>query len=223
MYDKESALAYDPQPRLEISDLKYGDVINLTPGTLPWNPIVRLAYGEIIHENQADYGIPFHTSIHSWFHTGYGRIFQVDTSGAHFGLFDLRKLDPKRWYPVCRYRWSGLIDATGREYLWACMKELEGTPYDFGQLMAILCNKILGWPQDEYLPIFDFCNKWKVCSVLARGLLMSWYELVKHQFDYIKRPGGPLHVERTPPGLFENHSETFQLIGVLNGGAGRTQ
>lgn len=136
-------------------------------------------------------------------------------------IYDLDDLDPKKWYVVCRYNDWEIRTATEREIIWRAIKELENGFYDYGQLVAILVNRILGWPIDQYLPIFDFGSRHKVCSVLTRGLWLVWYKkYAKPRGLDVRRPGGKLHVERTDPALVENHS-TFRIVGVLNGGAAR--
>lgn len=46
--------------------------------------------------------------------------------------------------------------------------ELYGTPYDFGQILDIAVNAILGYDHSINFSIFDFSKSQKVCSVGAR-------------------------------------------------------
>ncbi len=217
-----SKKAYNHLPRLELNELKYGDVINMTPGKLgPLAPL-KIVYWFIINQQRKKYGKPYHRSIHTWWHSWNGRIFEVAPPRCrHAIIYDLKDLNPNVWYPVCRYKDWEIETAEERQIIWNAMTQLVGFPYDYGQLLAILINEVIGWPEAKYLPIFDLGRKRKVCSVLVRGLWMTWYEKYAKPRDLsVRRPGGPEHVERTHPALFEN-SPDFEIIGILNAGAGR--
>ena len=222
MYLKESEQAYDRLPRLELSDLEYGDIINMTPGRVGSASPIRIAYRHIVNYQRRQWGEPLIYSTHTWFHLWMGRFFEVTPPRAiHKKIYDLADLNPTKHFPVCRYRDWRIETAEEREIFWRAMQALHHTPYGYTNLVSILINQIIGWPKAHYLPLLDISRRAKVCSTLARGLWMAWYErYAKPRGLDVRRPGGPLHVERTDPALFENQ-QTFELIGVLNAGAAR--
>ena len=222
MYLKESEQAYDRLPRLELSDLEYGDIINMTPGRVgPVNPL-RIVYHQIVNYQRRGWGEPLVYSVHTWFHLWEGRIFEVTPPRPiHRIIRRLEDLNPSKYYPVCRYRDHRITTAVEREIFWRAMQQLHHTRYGYERLVSILINQIIGWPETKYLPVFDLGRRHKVCSTLARGLWVNWHEkYAKPRGLDVRRPGGPLHVERTDPALMENE-ETFELVGVLNAGAAR--
>lgn len=226
MYNSEARKAYNWLPRLDLADLRYADIITITPGDVAWwNLVDVVPIWAIIQHQRSEYGSPFCWTSHSWFYLGVGpngsgRIFETTPPRARVAAFYPRELDKSKYYVVTRYEDWRIDTAEEREIIWNGIKELDGQIYDYAQLLSIAINRLLRWPVDKYIPL-GLGKKRMVCSVLCRALLMLWYEAYARPNDLpVRRPGGPLHVERTSPALFENE-ETFRIIGVLNAGAGR--
>jgi len=121
---------------------------------------------------------------------------------------------------------------------------LIGTLYDVGQLLDILINTILGYPNVLHYRIFDFGKNLKVCSVGVRVLLERLRQVLDQNgqpsFDKLFRklnplapwPGGVfpqskipdqygVDVEATAPGHFANShyfDHEFELIAVFDQG-----
>ena len=226
MYNSEAKKAYSWLPRLQLADLRYGDVINRTPGNIAWYDLYdRVPAWAIVSHQKDVYGKPFCWASHSWWYLGPGPeggglVFEATQPRAKNTVFYLRELDKSKWYIVTRYKDWKIESAEEREIIWNGIKELDGEPYDYGQLLSIAINRLLRWPVDSYIPL-GWGKKKMVCSVLCRALWMLWYESYARPNSLpVRRPGGPLHVERTSPALFENET-TYKIVGVLNGGAGR--
>jgi len=70
--------------------------------------------------------------------------------------------------------------------------------------------------EEDYLHVIDPRRK-TVCSPAVRGLRVKLWLEIGGKESRFRRPGGELHVERTPPALMEDHS-TFEVVGILAGG-----
>ena len=115
------------------------------------------------------------------------------------------------------------------------------TKYDYGQLVNILVNQILGYPYDEKVKWFDLGSKRKVCSVgvavvyqKLRKVLESEGIIIERLFsklnkanwkdDFIKEFNelGRWNVENTYPAMFgitDTHFDNeFELILKMNKG-----
>ena len=144
-----------------------------------------------------------------------GRFFEVTSPVGQFGQITPENINPNKLYIVCRYNQHIISTPQEREIFYKIFNELDGKKYDYGQLLSILLNEILDWSPIDYLPIFDFSRKRKVCSVMARACWISWWK--KYAIPKglgFSRPGGPLHVERTAPALFELAPD-FGIVGIL--------
>ena len=123
-------------------------------------------------------------------------------------------------------------------------EHLIDTIYDVGQLLDILINTILGYPNVIHYRIFDFGKKLKVCSVGVRTLFEQLRKVLdqnrRPSFDRLFRklnpmapwPGGVfpqsripnqygVDVEATAPGHFANShyfDNEFELIAVFDQG-----
>ena len=123
-------------------------------------------------------------------------------------------------------------------------EHLIGKLYDVGQLMDIMINTILGYPNTLHFRIFDFSKKLKVCSV---GVRVLYEKLRKHLEEAGQRafgrlfqkinplapwPGGVfpqsripgkygVDVETTAPAHFANShyfDSEFELVAVFDSG-----
>ena len=223
IYKKKIEAVYGELPLLDLMDLQFGDLINTTPGDIGWWPPkeipLRVAYEEIINYQRRSYWNRVNDyiySVHTRIHTFQGRFFEVTSPVGQYGRLYPGELDPTKLYLVCRYRKRTIKKAEERESFYRVFNELEGKPYDYGQLLAILINQVMGWNPIDYLPWFDFSRKRKVCSVAARICWLKWWkEYAIPNGLNVTRPGGNLNAERTPPAHFEIHSD-FGVVGSLS-------
>jgi len=121
---------------------------------------------------------------------------------------------------------------------------LIGKLYDVGQLLDILINTILGYPNVIRYPIFDFGKQLKVCSVGVRVLFERLRQVLEDTgrpaYDALFRklnplapwPGGVfpqsripnqygVDVEATAPAHFANShyfDNEFELVAMFDGG-----
>ncbi len=111
------------------------------------------------------------------------------------------------------------------EILLKAAEHIIGTKYDFGQLLDIAINQILGYPFDDKIKWFDFGNKQKVCSVGVATIfekfrnetksidrLFSKLNFRKWSGSMIKKfysNGGRWDIEQTYPANFSNSATHF--------------
>lgn len=121
--------------------------------------------------------------------------------------------------------WEGIQHFTDES--WAAYlgywEAVNGTPYDYGQLLDIAIHEWFGWIPDN-LSIFDFSRSRKVCSVAVMGALYAgWQKLRaprKSETDYFGRfypppnlraNGKKLYLEHVPPAFFENEPRWIRV------------
>jgi len=222
IHKKQIKAAYKWLPVLGLMDLQFGDLINTTPGDIGWWPpsewFSRLVAEEIIRyqkraywNREDDYVYSTHTRIHTF----QGRYFEVTAPCGRFGRLTPQNIDQEKLYIICRYKDWSIRTAEEREIFYKVFNELDGVPYDYGQILAILLNQIMHWDPIDYLSWLDFSRKRKVCSVAARICWLDWYkEFAKPSHLKVRRPGGDLNAERTAPAHFEL-DPTFEIVGLL--------
>jgi len=121
--------------------------------------------------------------------------------------------DPKKKvYTVHRYA-DAIPSLAAEQLIMAFFDIMDGFIYDVPSLFNFIILELLGYDDTDYKPILDLGAKHMVCSVGARAADMRWYDaLLKN--TQCRRPGGPLHVERTSPALFPDH-DTYLHLGTL--------
>ena len=219
--EKEIVRAYSGFRRLRIRDLLFGDIINWTPGRTVWWPAANWAEaaaqrGIIAFQRWKYPNSPWIYSTHSIIHLMDGVCWNVTAPRADYLKLEEGKLNPEKVYIVCRYRDFRVETAADRQVVYSGIELLQGTAYDATQLMAILIQEYLGFPKEDYLHVFDPRRK-TVCSPAVRGLWVKLWLEKGGEESRVRRPGGELHVERTPPAMMENHG-TFEIVGTLAGG-----
>ncbi|NMB76926.1 MAG: hypothetical protein GYA21_17575 [Myxococcales bacterium] len=110
--------------------------------------------------------------------------------GPQFGAHSTFSVEPPtaRYLPLSDFCFSHLSIYRHRTFVvgpaealimdQAC-HPLAGTVYDVGQLLDIMVNRILGYPQVVHYRCFDFSRRCKVCSVGARIA----YEHLRHVLE----------------------------------------
>lgn len=116
------------------------------------------------------------------------------------------------------------------------------TQYDFGQLINIAVNQILGYPYDEKVLWFDFGCKMKVCSVGVGAIIQKWRKTLEAQekpvpprlfsklnshywskefIEEFTKNGSRWNIENYYPAIFANsqyYDNEFKLILEMNKG-----
>ena len=111
----------------------------------------------------------------------------------------------------CKYR---ALEYRGLRYFsevqWAAFRNavaaLEGTPYDYAQLVGILVKQILGYtpkPLSSWNPFIELSKKQKVCSVACASILTAGYKTLPDPKP-CERPSGSKYVEHLAPCDFEH-------------------
>jgi hypothetical protein len=68
-----------------------------------------------------------------------------------------------------------------------------GTKYDYGQLLNIAMNVLLGYEFEEKTKVFDFGAKRKVCSVGIAAIFQKWRKALETQGTIVPRLFGKLN------------------------------
>jgi len=118
-------------------------------------------------------------------------------------------------------------------------EQIKGSDYDYGQLLDILINGIMGYEHQRRLSFFDFGRTRKVCSVGVRAAFERLYKTMinpdgeppnKWLFDKMNPDKWPeekiknfkgTDVEATAPAHFANSDffrSEFELIARFSGG-----
>lgn len=235
VYKNEIIKAYKDIPIMEINDIPFGAIINRTPGELSWWPpgagIER--FGITADIPPARGIIPFQKyyfgehsdwiyASHTLIHTFLGNYFETTSPKSRYGILTNDNLDENKVYIICMYQDAVVDTAEGRQCFYDIFNELEGTGYDYLQLVNILIHQILQWPDEGYLPILDLGRNKKVCSVTAAVCwLWFYYNYLKKINPQARRPLGQWCAERVPCCLFESvnyNNGTFKVIGRLKSG-----
>jgi len=222
IYKKKKLIkAYSGFPRLRVRDLLFGDIINWTPGRNVLWPAAgwmeaAAQRGIIAFQRWKFPNSSRIYSTHSIIHLRDGVCWNVTAPKADYLKLEEGKLNRDKVYIVCRYRDYRIESAADRQIIYSGIELLDGTAYDTRQLMAILIQEYLGFPEEDYIHVLDPRRK-TVCSPAVRGLWVKLWQEKGGKDSKFRRPGGELHVERTPPALMENH-RTFEIVGILEGG-----
>ena len=159
-----------------------------------------------------------------------GKVYALDGSSGLWGSVTTPRA--KIWEPELladwrarAFYWEGLEHFTDDSWIayleyW---KALEGSLYDYGQLLDIAIHDWFGWIPDSLNP-FDFSRKRKVCSVAVMGALYAGWQKFrapkKSETDYFGRfypppnlraNGKKLYLEHVPPAFFENEPRWFKV------------
>ena len=197
---------------MKVSDLQFGDVINSYWPKLKWYDIPGRSIQAYQREKYKDICFPEIKATHSVIKLGgCYRYFEVTTPKARYGDI-LADWEEGRVYTVSRYNWS-IPEAERSAFLEAC-EELNGTKYDYLELLDIAIKQIIGWPYSRPLSIFDLGRKRKVCSVAVISCYLRWWELYGKEKG-IPRPFSGQDAEVCCPADFDNNPGYFRFLGYL--------
>lgn len=136
--------------------------------------------------------------------SGNGGLWQSCTSPVTFTA-EINLLRP------CKYR---VFEYRGLRYFsdvqWAAFRNavaaLEGTGYDYAQLLGILIKQVLGYlpkPISSWNPFVELSKKQKVCCVACATVLTAAYKTLPNPKP-CERPSGNKYIEHLCPADFEN-------------------
>ena len=195
--------------------LMFGDKINSAQYDVDWydvpTQIIRLY--QLLHLYKAwkeTHTVTFIGDAHGKFDNDH--VFEWTFPTATYTPFDEWFKPEEKAYSVHRYA-DAIPTITAEDLILSFFDKMDGTIYDVPSLFNFIALDILGYDEADYKPIFDLGEKNMVCSVGARASDMLWYEKLMNP-NVCRRPGGKLHVEKTPPALFPGH-DTYLHLGKL--------
>jgi hypothetical protein len=191
-------------PVMNAGAVPKGTVMNFY-GEKP-NLLSRIVYWQIRSYQRRKYpNSPRTGAIHSMIHLGGGKYLSVESPKAKIVEPEIR---PDHKYTFWKYQ---SVDRF-TEAAWAAfdqtVNEMNGTPYDYGQLLDILLKQLFSDFIPHKLSIFDFSRRRKVCSVAVHACLLAAY---KQTDRTVEGPLGRQYVEETCPADFEN-DDTFEEV-----------
>ena len=198
-------------------ELRFGDNINSTSKETDWydvpTHVIRMYQFLHFYKHwKTTHVVKFVGTAHGRFETP--QIFEWTFPTARFMPFDEWYEPDKKTYSVHRYA-DAIPSSQAEEQMLAFFNEMDGTIYDVPSLFNFLILDFLGYDEADWKPIFDLGSKNMVCSVGVRAAEMKWYN--ESLIDTpCRRPGGRLHVEKTPPALFPGH-DTYLHLGAMSG------
>jgi hypothetical protein len=189
---------------MQPSTFPRGVVVN-TYGEHPRNLLSRFVYWQIRAYQRRKYPhSPRTRAIHSMLCLGDGRFLSVQHPRAIITGLDI---EPGSNISVWKYNYLEEFGEASWQAFDQAVREIVGTPYDYGQLLDILVHQLFGWLPQK-LNLFDFSRKRKVCSVAVHAVLVKAWQQTNRTHS---RPLGEQYIEHTCPSDFENH-ETFEMI-----------
>lgn len=211
---------------------KDGDVVNVS-GHPSWYEFwLAIAYNGIRKAQRSLFGKysewqDTHTMM--YFDTG---TFSVEPPRAcYVPISDYAMKDISIW----RYT-KHTITQFDSELMKAYASSILGTNYDYGQLLNILINQLLGYPYDEKVKWFDGGGKLKVCSVGVGAIMNKWTKGKNYTrlfnklnpkywhkiiYEDFYKNGGNWNIENYYPANFSNpkhFDNEYELILKMNEG-----
>ena len=207
--NRKESLIFDP------TELRFGDKINSSPYEVDWYdaPTHLIQLYQLFHLYKAwedTHTVTFVGTAHGKFNTD--MIFEWTFPTARYTPFDEWFKPDEKAYSVHRYA-DAIPTIPAEDLILSFFDEMDGTIYDVPSLFNFIALDLLGYDETDYKPIFDLGRNNLVCSVGARAADLLWYEKLLKPIIY-RRPGGKLHVEKTPPALFPGHA-TYLHLGKL--------
>ncbi len=109
---------------------------------------------------------------------------------------------------ICVYRYTKKrLDENDIKILLKATVPLLGTKYDYGQLLNIATNQMLGYSFDEKTKVFDMGGKRKVCSVGVAAVFQIWRKELEKQGIKIPRLFSKLNRNNWDPKFLKKFDE----------------
>jgi len=197
-------------------ELMFGDTINSSPDhvdaiDIPTH-IIRLYQALHGYSSWRDtHTVTFVGDAHGRFESDH--IFECTWPRARYMPFSEWYSPNDHTYNVNRYA-DAIPTIQGEELFLNVFNVTEGELYDVGDLIDFIIQDILGYPLSEWGSWLNWGDDKMVCSVVARASQMNWHNEELKYVTRCRRPGGDIHVERTPPALFPDH-DTYLHLGKL--------
>jgi len=188
-------------------NLLFGDTINSYPNRVDAIDIPT----HLIRIYQAVHGYKHWRDTHTVTFVGdaHGKfncdhIFEATLPRARYVPFEEWYSPITHTYNINRYA-DAILTSSGESLMLDVFNEVDGEIYDIGSLIDFLIQDILNFDLSEWGNWLDFGDDNMVCSVVARAAQMNWYNKELAICRPCRRPGGDIHIERTPPALFPDH------------------
>jgi len=219
-----------------LKTVQYGHIIS-TIGTTKWYEIpLKLAYYGIRKYQKSLFGKDSNfKDSHTTIYLPAG-LYSTEPPKSKFHNLIKYMDDKKTEYKVYRFTKKTLTPEDIEKMQWIA-NILSGRKYDYGQLINILMNGIMGYEYSEKIKAFDFGSELKVCSVSIACIFQKWRVLTgkktarlfsklnpkKWDKEFIEKfnKKGHWDVENTTPGHFVNSGHfdnEFELILHLKNG-----
>jgi len=194
-------------------ELRFGDTINSASNKVAFWDIpthaIRLYQFIRLYKNWKDtHTVTFVGDAHGRFNEP--TIFECTFPRAKYTPLSEWYKPEEKEYTINRYA-DAIPNYEGESIMLNVFNAVDGTFYDVGNLIDIVILDILGYPTNDWKAIIDFGKEKMVCSVVARAAQMKWYNTQLKDIALCRRPGGELHVERTPPALFPEHDTYLHI------------
>lgn len=201
-------------------ELKVFDVLNTRqPNKYAFNTALKWAFKLGVHDYQKDMFPETKDraslwTTHSRIYMGEGLWLSVTNPHTKWEKFDFDNY--KAPYAILRYKHIDGFDALAIKAGIELGKELEGTEYDYLQIVGMLLHRLFPNLIPEDSKIIKAHGERVVCSVGALSCLVAAW---KKSDRTLPRPGGDptnpknlgIHLEAFPPAGFHNH-KTFDTI-----------
>ncbi|MBI5059559.1 hypothetical protein HZB60_07265 [candidate division KSB1 bacterium] len=202
-------------PDFNPADLPKGTICNTYGDGSHAFYLKKIIYPKIQHYQRRKYpaagDIPALKAVHSIIHLGGNQWLSCQAPKAKRITLELL---PDRRYSFHRYKH---IDRFGpvNSPAWAAfdqaVRAIDGTDYDYGQLVDIMLRQVLGFPFLKKLSIFDLGRRQKVCSVACHTILLKAY---KASGEGYPGPLGRQYVEDSCPADFAMH-DSFEVVHTI--------
>ena len=204
-------------PIVLYKDLRFGDVINFYPPMpLDWYNLPRQFIQRYQERKYPGFGPNVWEPTHTAVYLLNGNIFEVTTPRARIGQMEF---ECGFTYTISRYTGCDFQDDTtiiDKGTFYSVAREIDGTMYDYGQLIDILIKDLFGFVP-EHLSIFDLGRKNKVCSVGVHACYYKWWR-TWGWLEHRPKPLGDQYLEVTTCADFIWPHETFKTVARLQEG-----
>ena len=193
-------------------ELRFGDKINSTTLDVDWYdaPTYIIRLYQLLHgykDWKTSHVVTFVGDAHGKFETDH--VFEWTFPTAKYTPWSEWYNTEEKIFSAHRYA-DAIISLEAEDLFLDFFDEMDGRIYDVPSLFNFIAMDFLHYDETDWKPILDLGSKNMVCSVGARAADMKWYQkyLINTQ---ARRPGGDLHVERTPPALFPTHKTYLHI------------
>jgi len=186
--------------------IKPGDVISLDESSTMRSPFkfiglrsIRTYQKELFGE-EADY-----RPTHTVFYFSDDKVFSMTYPVARWETLEYQT---KQKFKVMRFTKQRYTDRH-LQMMFETASHFIGSKYDIGDLLDIMINKILGYPHEKKISVFEFSKNFKVCSTAVRTIQEKLRkDLEKEGYYGFNRLFDKLNPEKWSPDEIEKFKRT---------------